>query len=737
MYPHLKRPWLALPRRLGRGDSYTRTAAILHDKSPFSTRPDLPFLPTTLPGGGGGTFAPLPPPVVPVPQPNNNRQALLVLTETLLTTQRLMQTKMGAESSTEPVVEDTSTETPAPQQDWHAEMEHVADTAPESSSTQEKWQALSNRPEEDIITGATEPHEDNRGARGTDPDATTAATTRNTETSPESESNAASTFIRYRGANIAIEAFGTKFVKALLNREVGLCVMMFEIAEKNGVTHALPPKHILTFYHVLLLRKDPVTAYRVLQVYKKHMDIENDGRDRGYYLKLFLRLCKGVQTYDINRCDPYRMEALVRKMIHELKSFKKGDQKPALQFLVSSLIQQRLNSLGKMATLLYTYMVENDFKFEPAYLSHIVGCSRYNRRDELPYAELLAKAVMQGERPEPTSVCGLVENYFPHDDLDISRLLLRSLMELESQKDVKDNHRYIMDTTTLESMAATAARAGDVEAIGYMWEYLEASGIQPTEGLYESTAVAFCHDPERYRNAFAVFDEMPFKPSRALFRNMSKLIYPRIENFEKCFHLVLDDVEIWLNKQRHDDDGRSLFPLAAFNVVLASAAERGELTAATHMMHMVDKYDLPIDVDTFGFAFECLGKHLTFRSRNHIKDYGKLRSYLMGRAVEYLDMMDARKFQMTHHVVRHYVELLLAANEVETATHVVQDALKRAPMNNRVIHRVAMANAEKGYFQVAYELADQGTEPMPFLKNRITMLETGNGFSLSPEEMAR
>jgi hypothetical protein len=255
--------------------------------------------------------------------------------------------------------------------------------------------------------------------------------------------------------------------------------------------------------------------------------------------------------------------------------------------------------------------------------------------------------------------------------------------------------------------------------------------MEPSISIYESTAVAFIHQPEKYSNAFAVLEEMQSRnwtPPRSLIRSMSSIIRESTDNITIGLETVMNDVDEFISMPGtlEERQSESPFPLAAFNVILSALGERGDFDRSTQMMRTVEEAALPVDADTFSFAFEALGKHISFNLRHRRSGQDEGRRYVVSRAMQYLAMMESRQIAPTLHVIREYVELLCWADDIETATQVVMDALNSdgaVSVSNKTLYRVAMGNAHHNKFDRARKLATMGTEDMSFLIDRINKAE--------------
>lgn len=184
------------------------------------------------------------------------------------------------------------------------------------------------------------------------------------------------------------------------------------------------------------------------------------------------------------------------------------------------------------------------------------------------------------------------------------------------------------------------------------------------------------------------------------------------------------------------------FTPKALNVLMAAYAERGNVDITLNLLEEFYKNEMAPDVDSFTFALEAVGKATARMVKNE-----KLRMApeKKARAIEsYLSVADSILSRMeepqgpegktivpTNHLIRNYVEFLCLVKQVGTATDVVVDALEReaesedAPniVDNKIILRVAIANAEEGNFDMARRLAASVSEPLPFMDAKIDKIE--------------
>jgi hypothetical protein len=525
-----------------------------------------------------------------------------------------------------------------------------------------------------------------------------------------------------------------EFNQAVYKRKLNFAVKTFYSALKEGLAEELDEVQVKKLFFLCATRRRPFDAYEILHAYL-YRQWTAQGKDGGFamqpYFPMYERMCDSLRFMDPTTSLPWEMEHLARAVLREVKEFSAEGRQHCLPVITSALVQQRLVSLGKLGRTVFNNMQrDEDLELKASYLEHLLSHSKYYRQEDLPYPEVLLHVVFEGRRPDPYTVINVIENLFPFTNLQNVHMVMQALVELESQ-DSDDDKSYRMDMATLEAITAAASRHGTVDIIRLIWEYMDESGIEPTVSIYESTAVTFVHQPETYANSFAVLEEMQSRnwtPSRSLIRSMSSIVRESTDNLGIAFETVMNNVDeyVGLSRSIEERQSGSPFPLAAFNVVLSTLAERGDFDRSMQMMRTVEEEGLPVDANTFSFAFEALGKHISFNLRHRRSGMDEGRRYVVSRAMQYLVMMESRKIAPTLHVIREYVELLCWADDIETATQVVMDALSNdgaVSVSNKTLYRVAMGNAHHNKFDRARELATMGTEDMSFLLDRINTAE--------------
>jgi pentatricopeptide repeat protein len=167
----------------------------------------------------------------------------------------------------------------------------------------------------------------------------------------------------------------------------------------------------------------------------------------------------------------------------------------------------------------------------------------------------------------------------------------------------------------------------------------------------------------------------------------------------------------------------NLKSLECFNVVMSSYAERGDVSQAVGILQTLKEYGLKPNGDSYSFAVEALGKDI--HRRKKVGDRAWVHKNIE-IADSILTMMEEDSVSPSADVVRNYVELLCIANEVSTATSLVNDLLSNGQtgsVNSKTLYRVALGNIEAGNVEKAKELASLTSETIPVLHRKIRSKE--------------
>jgi hypothetical protein len=377
-------------------------------------------------------------------------------------------------------------------------------------------------------------------------------------------------------------------------------------------------------------------------------------------------------------------------------------------------MEQKNVSIGEaFCRPLYQEMLDLKIPLSPTYLDNLLGYVRYNRRDDLPFPEILARVVQLGRRPHPVKAVSVLETAFPFDDTQATFVTLKCIYDLQAALAPEDDP-YWVDIGTLELIGAMAAKEGHLDLALVVWDYIDLMGFAPTEHVYENTIVAFASSTATYANAFSVMAEMESKGlpvTRALIRSVSTKI--RTSN---------KDLDAALNELRGLRRAGINVSTGMLNCVLSATAERGDIDRMMATLDEFSRYNLELDSESFSFAMETLGKNLLRRKRKSASE--EVTNRCLEAAAVYLNLMEENGIEPTRHIVREYVELLCFVGEVKTATRVVLDFLESGgAVHSKTIYRVAMANAKEGDLNMAKKIARYSVQPLPLLRDTIEQQE--------------
>jgi pentatricopeptide repeat protein len=175
---------------------------------------------------------------------------------------------------------------------------------------------------------------------------------------------------------------------------------------------------------------------------------------------------------------------------------------------------------------------------------------------------------------------------------------------------------------------------------------------------------------------------------------------------------------------------------AMLNAIMSGAAERGDIDRTLSLLEEFQRNGVAPDADSYSFAMEALGKHLSRRTKTPAGQ--RVKDQCLDTASELLTRMEDEGVLPTHHIIRDYVELLCRAGQVGVATDIVLESMELQTTDNedspmplvtdKTVYRVAMANAKQKNFEVARQVAACSSEPLPFLWRAIEAREMGAPF---------
>ncbi|OEU15723.1 hypothetical protein FRACYDRAFT_136750, partial [Fragilariopsis cylindrus CCMP1102] len=422
----------------------------------------------------------------------------------------------------------------------------------------------------------------------------------------------------------------------------------------------------------------------------------------------------------ISLLDPYhhntkQMNQMVHSLLNEIELMDIQSKQMLYPNLVVSLVTQRSNTVGQRANKIYEFMVEHDFEMKSGWLNRIISTSKYNRQNDLPFHDVIKRLVSAGGQLMPDSILPAIQNMFPYTNTEQMSITLEAWLE--------DFH--LIDLSTLESITAGATRNGDSKLILLVWDVLEFSRYSPTETIYENTIITFANDKnDGLRSAFAAMSSMKedgFVPSRPLIRSISSALRFNKYVVSKARRILIDDRQQEMLSLESD----KLFSLESFNIIMSSYAERGDPHDVAGILNVMIENDIKPNADSYSFVIEALGRDIKKRLKMDDHSY-KQRNVEMADTI--LSMMEEDNIAPTTHVIRHYIELLCLAGEIETATSIVEDFLSSSKdgntrVNNITIYRVAIENAILENYEVAKKLCSMTSEHISALHRKIASRE--------------
>ena len=542
--------------------------------------------------------------------------------------------------------------------------------------------------------------------------------------------------------------------KYIYNQNIPKCITLLKEVQQENV---IIPKKTTTDLFFMATQRHPIFAYQILQYYNTYyhdpdnIDSNDDSNQQIHAsfdsvtkkrLSLYKRMVHCIGLLDPNNYRTKDMHKMVVALMWEIKDMSIESKQILYPNLVVALTKQRSNTVGQYANGIYNYMVEHNFDIKSGWLTRIISTSKYNRQDDLPFHDVISRLVNAGGQLHPDTILPAIQNMFPYTDAQkmcttLDAWLNDFLIKDEWQKrqhvmegETSEHGRIwwdredIIDLSTLEMISTGAARNGCSKLIMLIWDILELCRYEPTQTIYENTVIAFANDRSGgIRQAFVAMTSMKddgYIPTRPLIRSFSSAI--RFNKFliGKGRRILKDDKQ----QENFLMENDKLVSLESLNVIMSAYAERGDPSDAADILNLMIEYDIKPNADSYSFVIEGLGRDIKKRLKQDDESY-KQKSIKIADSI--LSMMEESGTAPTTQVLRHYVELLCLAGEIQTATSIVKDFLSSSrnnkdeerKINNITIYRIAVENARVGNYDVAKELASMTTEVIPALYRKI------------------
>jgi hypothetical protein len=353
--------------------------------------------------------------------------------------------------------------------------------------------------------------------------------------------------------------------------------------EAERGTAAVEAEILSDLFYLLVRRKSPFQAYTVLR-HHRAVAAETEAKAPGgnsassVHAGMYERLCNSFRCLDPAKHAVHDIERLVRHVVADVRDFDDEYEAKSKIYptLISALMEQKSRKVGHFAMHLYRHMTgasgEEDedagairIDVDPSYYEHLLSMSKFNRREDLPFPEILRKVVDAGRRPDPLLAANVLEHLYPFCGKwqAEAEVALRAILDLQQPRRRKEapppvpSHadvdaaaaadaehreegveegeereqaslryagRYVVDISTLEAIGAAAARAGNSPLCMLVWDAVDAMGYEPTKAIYEATIASFARRRLTYQNAFVVMAEMEargYPITRALVRSVS------------------------------------------------------------------------------------------------------------------------------------------------------------------------------------------------------------------------
>jgi hypothetical protein len=261
-------------------------------------------------------------------------------------------------------------------------------------------------------------------------------------------------------------------------------------------------------------------------------EFRDGGGDLSAYRSLYEQVCCSMEHLNPNYHARSDCIHLVGELGRALVQLDKTSQEVCFPRLLKSVLRQPCAYVGRAhGRGLYEHVIQNELTVENGYWQHLLTLVQYNRRDDIPYEDVLRRAADTLEFiPAPRHVLNALSCFFPFTDTERVYTALQAIYKLQKRVadaddgDTLHGRQFYVDLYTVEMIASAAANRGHINIILQLWDIVDILGYSPTEALYESTVSCFATNTSTYKEMYSALSDMEicgFVPSRALIREVS------------------------------------------------------------------------------------------------------------------------------------------------------------------------------------------------------------------------
>ncbi|KAL7519603.1 hypothetical protein ACHAWX_004362 [Stephanocyclus meneghinianus] len=445
--------------------------------------------------------------------------------------------------------------------------------------------------------------------------------------------------------------------------------------------------------------------------------------DQGKIVKLdtYRRVILGIQNAKIRGHD---LVALADEIYHHIRdSFSEGKtviyQHILLPALVAQLASHKDHRVNGCAKRIVEYISREDFPLlNPELCEAILNEASLDRVGHffLPYHSLLTELVSRGKtkcyKPQPATVCNLLQNYYPYSDANATCEILRAIKILATQ-----SPSYRVDIGTLEAISLATQR-GQTELNLLVWDLIELFGHQPTESMFEDVILSFGSIRSDAKSFKALIDmeNNGYVPSSVLLRQIA---FKLSGDFNRLRHAR--NLFTWNSDHR-------ILSTSTMNCLLLGYGIKKDIDTAFDVFEDFAKYELQTDKNTFTFLMESLYlsvKDKLASSSGSPEDIDDILAIID----TVICSMELARVERSAHFYYEHIRLLCLLTKVDDAKSLLENAIDcKLPIKAGCIVMVATNYVNRGdfcnarYVASLSEIAGCGEAPS-YLLRRIRGLE--------------
>mmetsp|Transcript_23739 Transcript_23739/g.34882 ORF Transcript_23739/g.34882 Transcript_23739/m.34882 type:complete len:662 (-) Transcript_23739:92-2077(-) len=362
-------------------------------------------------------------------------------------------------------------------------------------------------------------------------------------------------------------------------------------------------------------------------------------------------------------------------------------------------------------------LVSHGYKPEPSTVLNLLH-NDHPYIDPTRTYEMLSCILRLDRETSSTPMTSTSSNQYEYYDNDETMTSSESsnMTDFDNEADISSSsppqHKYQIDLGTLESITTSAAisaqfyskqqyrakpkkrnqykQVAPSKLILLIWDMMEHfyPNKAPTEKMYEDAIIVFSNEYKQDHNVFQLLHDMEMNAWRLKEGEKTEgeeegfceddgmeeggMYVPKrglIEGVAKCLSTTSGRVDNAYYMLTNRTPGTSI-TTSSFNCILGACAKLGLVDSAFATYEDFEAYGLKPDANTFSYLMECLAVDL---NNNDDKDE---MTFHIEAAEEVFSLIHGYGIGITHHILKHYVQIQCACGNLQAARSAIEDTIE-------------------------------------------------------------